>query len=429
MTFRSENTKGRRVSGIKTAFISILTAVAILLTASCSAVKNDPSPAVTTPTAASTQETAQVTDAEPTPEPTQEPTAEPTAEPTEEPTPEPTQVPTEVPTPDPTRQPTPPRPTIPEATPYATPDNGTTYDIVVSVVGDCMLASYKNEDAENGFKEYANREDPKYFLEEVAPFFLADDLTVANLECVLTDRELEPIEKSGSPVYWYRGKTDNTRILTQQGVEAVSLANNHLGDYGEAGRRDTVEAVKNAGLLYAGWGEAFRYEKNGFVISVICVNMYSYWETEDIIKIIDSESAETHFQIVFFHGGKMKIHEPEEWKIKAAHRLVDAGADLVLGAHPHVLQPREIYKDADIVYSIGNFCYGGSRRPENRTIIYQTTLTVDKESGKLVSKNSELIPCYVYTAEVNNFRPAPITDEAEYKKVIDFMNWKIDSPV
>ncbi len=367
-----------------------------------------------------------------TPSPSPLPTDTPTPVPTDTPVPTATltPVPTQpAPTATPVVTPTPVRPTVPDATPYATPDDGSTFDIVISMVGDCMLASYKNEDAENGFKEYANREDPKYFLEKVAPIFKSDDLTIANLECVLTDRDLPPVEKSGDPVYWYYGKTANTRILTEQGVEAVSLANNHLGDYGEEGRLDTVKAVSDAGLLYAGWSETFYYEKNGYKIAVICANMYSTSGGNAIVELVKQESQRSDFQIVFFHGGKMKIHEPEEWKINVAHKIVDAGADLIVGAHPHMLQPREIYNGVDIVYSLGNFCYGGSRRPENRTIIYQTTLTVNIEDGKLISKNSELIPCYVYTASVNNFQPAPITDPEEYRRVIDFMNWQTDSPL
>ena len=395
-------------------------------------------PAAETPSAASEAPSDEPSPTEePTPEPTPEPTAEPTEEPTptpeptEPPTPEPTPTPTEAPTPTKvaTIAPTPERPTPAEATPYATPADGSTFDIVINVVGDCMLASYKNEDADNGFKEYANREDPKYFLDKVAPFFESDDLTIVNLECVLTDKNLPPIEKHEATPFWYYGKTANTRILTEHGVEAVSLANNHMYDYGDQGLIDTVEAVKKAGLLYAGWEETFYYEKNGFRIAVICTNFYVGGEADGISNLVKEASKVSDFQIVFYHGGKMKIHEPEQWKIKGAHKIVDAGADLILGAHPHVLQPREIYNGVDIVYSLGNFCYGGSRRPENRTIIYNTTLTVNAADGSLVSTHSELIPCYVYTADVNNFQPAPITDPAEYQKVIDFMNWQTDSPV
>ena len=102
------------------------------------------------------------------------------------------------------------------------------------------------------------------------------------------------------------------------------------------------------------------------------------------------------------------------------------GADLVLGNHPHVLQPREVYQGTEIVYSLGNFCFGGSRNPKNRTIIYQLILCI--EDGKLVDTASEMIPCYVYTGSVNNYCPAPITDEEQCRRVLDFMNGKAKLP-
>lgn len=137
--------------------------------------------------------------------------------------------------------------------------------------------------------------------------------------------------------------------------------------------------------------------------------------------------AESDFQVVFCHGGKEGVHAPEAWRIRASRRLVDNGADLVLGNHPHVLQPRETYQGREIVYSLGNFCFGGSRRPENRSVIYQLTLRI--EDGELADTSSELIPCYVHTGGgANNYCPAPITDEAQRLQVLAFMDGKAKLP-
>ena len=330
-------------------------------------------------------------------------------------------------TPAPSDTPTPgPEETPPDVTPEPSSE---TFDIEINVVGDCMLASYKNQDAEKGFKEYALREDPSYFLADVSAYFMNDDLTIANLECVLSDRELEPYDKPDEHPYWYLGPAANVRILTAGGVEAVSLANNHVFDYGEDGLADTVEAVSNAGLLWAGDYETFYYEKNGFRIAVICGQMLYRVQSDIICEAVRAASEESDFQIVYFHGGTMRLHYAEQWKKDCCRKIVDAGADLVLGAHPHVLQPIEVYNGVDIVYSLGNFCYGGSRGPENRTAIYNVVLTVDSGTGELRAKTSSVIPCYVYTADVNNFRPAPITDPDGYKKVIDYMYGLTDSPL
>ena len=301
-------------------------------------------------------------------------------------------------------------------------------ELKITIAGDCMLASYKNEDSNNGFKEYANREDPAYFLSKVNSYFMEDDLTVVNLECVLSDKKLTPVEKSGDRVFWYLGKTSNTDILTVAGVEAVSLANNHTGDYGSTGKKDTIAAVEAAGLLYSNDSKTFYYEKDGFTVAVICNGLWGEWQAKNIVKRIEEASEKSDFQIVYYHGGKERLHAPEDWKVRASRSMVDAGADLVIGNHPHVLQPREVYNGVEIVYSVGNFCYGGSKRPENRTIIYQTTLTIEKGSNTVVGKQSEIIPCYVYTGDVNNFQPAPIEDEEEKQIVLDFMDGKRELP-
>lgn len=124
----------------------------------------------------------------------------------------------------------------------------------------------------------------------------------------------------------------------------------------------------------------------------------------------------------------MFVHEPDDFKVRGAHNAIDAGADLVVGCHPHCLQPSETYKGKTIVYSLGNFCYGGTKRPENRTVIFKWGIDIDVKTKEIESDTPEFIPCYVYTGDVNNFQPAPITDEVERQNVIDFMNGLRTSP-
>ena len=303
------------------------------------------------------------------------------------------------------------------------------FDIVVSIAGDVMLASYRNELTASNFSAYARAQEATYFLQNVRSLFEADDLTVVNLENVLTDRALEEREKDHDPAYWYRGPSSNAEILTSSGVEAVSLANNHTGDYGPEGARDTVKAVEKAGLLYGSNDRTFYFEKGGYRIAVICHGLWNERQAGDIVRRIRAAEEESDFQIVFYHGGKEKAHAPEEWRQRASRRLVDEGADLVIGNHPHVLQPRETYNGTDIVYSMGNFCYGGSKYPENRTIIYQLTLHVGAD-GALETKSGDIIPCYVYTGESgNNYCPGIIEDETVRQKILDFMDGKTTSPI
>ncbi len=208
------------------------------------------------------------------------------------------------------------------------------FDIVVSIAGDVMLASYRNELTASNFSAYAKAQEATYFLQNVRSLFEADDLTVVNLENVLTDRALEEREKDHDPAYWYRGPSSNAEILTSSGVEAVSLANNHTGDYGPEGARDTVKAVEKAGLLYGSNDRTFYFEKEGYRIAVICHGLWNERQAGDIVRRIRAAEEESDFQIVFYHGGKEKAHAPEEWRQRASRRLVDEGADLVIGNHP-----------------------------------------------------------------------------------------------
>ena len=304
-----------------------------------------------------------------------------------------------------------------------------TFDIDMTFVGDCILSTYKGQYYEGSFSWYAANYPNTYFFEKVQDYFSNDNFTVVNLENVLTDNDLSEVWKDHSPAYWYKAPTSNANILTASSIEAVSLANNHFGDYGNQGRIDTMNAVSAVGLPYGTNDETIYLEKDGYTIAVICHGLWSEWQASQIITRIEEASQKSDYQIVFYHGGTERIHSPEQWKIRASRSLVDAGADLVIGNHPHVLQPMEMYNGVRIIYSLGNFCFGGSKSPENRTIIYQLHLTIDKKTGELDSWTDEIIPCYVYTGNTNNWQPAPITDEVVKQKVIDFMNWEVDSPL
>lgn len=258
--------------------------------------------------------------------------------------------------------------------------------------------------------------------------FANDDFTTINLENVFTDKELKEIDKGYTPAFWFRSKTDNVKIITSSSIEGVSIANNHTGDYGAQGYTDTNETVEKAGINYGNHEKIMYYEKNGFKIAVVCCGLWSMNELDFVKGKLAEATQKSDYQIIYFHGGKERIYAPEKWKVDACHQLVDAGADLIVGNHPHVLQPLETYKGVEIVYSLGNFCFGGNKKPGRNTVIYQMKLVVDTDSLKVTASKSTLYPCYVFTGEWNNYQPCLIEDKAEKKKVLDFMNGKTDSP-
>ncbi len=307
------------------------------------------------------------------------------------------------------------------------------FEIQMHFVGDMLCATDERTHYENCFNDVADVEDPSYFLSEVSFLFKNDDLTIADAENVYSDSKNLQISEKGQSAdpnieaYWFKTKTKNARILKVGGIDYVSIDNNHINDYGPQGYKDTKKALDKVGV---DWGEQNKicyYEKDGYTIGVIGITMYQEGAVPTIKKHIKKASKESDYQIVYFHGGTEAIHKPEEWKVNACHKLIDAGADLVIGDHPHVLQPLEKYKGKTIIYSMGNFVFGGNRHPENRTMIYQHTLTID--DGKVSKEKGKIIPCYVYTGPTNNWKPKIITNKRERKKVKDFMKGKADSPL
>lgn len=316
-----------------------------------------------------------------------------------------------------------------EVTP-SVPIKNNDFKITLSFAGDMVLAAYEGQPGKGTFEEYVQNNSYDYFLSKVAHIFKNDDFTFTNLENVMSDStDLQKKVKDYSPAFWFKSDTERIKILSESGVEGVTLNNNHTFDYGERGFRETANAVENAGMQYGYNDKIMYFEKQGFKISVVCVALWYSGNTKNAVNLLNAAKENSDYQIILFHGGTEKVHNPDKFKVDAAHALVDAGADLVVGSHPHVLQPKEVYNGVEIIYSLGNFCYGGSRYPENRTIIYQMTLDINEEK-QLVKSSSQIIPCYVHTGKsTSNFQPAIVEDEAIKQQILSFMNGEIESPI
>lgn len=295
--------------------------------------------------------------------------------------------------------------------------------ITMTFVGDCMLATDRGGEWEGSFNLLAKQVEPTYFLGNFIELFEDDDWTIANLENVFTDDpNVKTRAKGYTPAYWYKSGTENTAILTESSVEVVSLANNHSEDYGAKGYADTRDALDNAGVIWGDNDKIVVLEKEGYKIAVYCCTFY--YSSYDTIISKKLAEVEADYKIVYFHGGTERVHEPDPWKAVGARRMIDNGADLVIGGHPHVLQPVEIYKGKTIVHSLGNFCFGGSKSEENRTMVYRLYLTFT--DGVLTAEADEIIPCYLYS---DPYKPAIITDQTDYDAVMAFLNGETDSPM
>lgn len=279
--------------------------------------------------------------------------------------------------------------------------------ITISAAGDCTLGTDSSFDQSTSLNAYYNSNGAAYFLQNVKSIFEADDLTIVNMEGTLTESDARQ-----DKTFAFKGPGEFTQILTSASVEAANLANNHSRDYGEQSYTDTVNYMEDAGITTFGYERTAVMDVNG--VKVGLVGTYELadgmgCETEMIENIRQVESQGAQVVIVSFHWGMEKENYPNDNQKNLAHSAIDNGADLVLGHHPHVLQGIEKYKGKNIVYSLGNFCFGGNSNPSDKdTMIFQQTFTI--ENGQLVEDDvTNIIPCSVSSDPgYNNYQPTPL---------------------
>ncbi len=293
-------------------------------------------------------------------------------------------------------------------------------------LGDCILSSNADDSRTGTFKEYAEKMEPSYFFEKAVPYYSDSDFVIANSEFVLSDRDLAKTRKDGT-AFWFRSPTSYADIFREGGIDMVTIANNHTNDYGKEGYEDTKAALDSAGIMWGDIENPVYVKKDGITFGIICTKMFGKEFDPIITPVVEDVTANSDIQIMFFHGGTEKTHAPEDWLREMCHKYADMGIDLIVGSHPHVLRPMENYNGTDIIYSLGNFCYGANRLPENRTVIFTETFTFD-EDGSYISQDEQFIPFYVYQGASNNWQPAPVTDPYDYSRTMAFMYGASDLP-
>lgn len=294
----------------------------------------------------------------------------------------------------------------------------------LSFIGDCIFGDNTGKFSDESFAGMAARLDHSYFFSKVYDVLSADDLTIANFECVLSDRELEKTAKDYKPAFWFKANASDADILTLGSVEVASVVNNHVYDYKEEGYLDTVAALKAQGIYASEELSPVYIEKKGITIGILSCNLWAEYQAGPIVTALEDMQDKCDYKIVFFHGGEEGVHEPDNYKIDACRYLAQSGlCDLIVGSHPHVLQPLEVVNEVPILYSLGNFCYSANNYPENKTVIFQVEITKD---GADLSTAVNLIPCYVYTGSINNYQPAVMTDQGDIDEVLGMMSGPVE---
>ena len=215
-------------------------------------------------------------------------------------------------------------------------------------VGDIMLA--------RGVEWRIAKEDVEYPLEDVVDFLSAPDLTIGNFEGTVreeTNQELDGFTFDTTPAI--------AEMVYRAGIDAVSLSNNHSDNYGSDVLKSTRSTLSNIGFTVFGdpYQSAQYVERvtiHGLPISFIGFHAFGE-KPESILPVIAAEKAAGNFVVVFPHWGNEYETTPSIAQVEAAHAFIDAGADAIIGAHPHVIQTYENYRGVPIIYSLGNFLF------------------------------------------------------------------------
>ena len=294
--------------------------------------------------------------------------------------------------------------------------------LTLSVVGDCTLGTDETFDYDTSLNAYYENYGADYFLQNVRSIFSADDLTIANFEGTLTDSD-EREDKT----FAFKAPASYASILSGSSVEAVNTANNHSHDYGDQGFDDTLAALDDAGIVHFGYDETAVMDIKGIKVGMVGIyELYDHLDREQQLKdnIAKVQADGAQLIVVIFHWGNETETVPDSNQTTLGRMAIDLGADLVCGHHPHVLQGIETYKGKNIVYSLGNFCFGGNSSPSDMdTMIYQQTFTIDADGGKN-DNVTNIIPCSISSAAYdgyNNYQPTPAEGD-EATRILEKIN-------
>ena len=278
---------------------------------------------------------------------------------------------------------------------------------VISFTGDCTLGRYNESEEQGRFPSvYRASGSLTYPFDRTGGIFAADSLTVINFEGTLTDSV-----KHRDKTFFFRGDPALAEMLPASSIECAVVANNHSSDYLEKGYEDTVSHLDRSGVAAVEHGVT-RYIRVGqFETAMIAASCVGTGFTEEISNMLLDRIAESKergaLAVVNLHWGEEGSATPAQWQRDAAHRLIDGGADLIIGHHPHVAQGIEMYNGKYIAYSLGNFAFGGNRTVNSPlTLILRARISAAPDGTPQVTGIS-MLPCRTTSSgtRVNNYQP------------------------
>ena len=334
----------------------------------------------------------------------------------------PTPVPTATPVGyTPTPEPPPPTP-VPSATPRYEADGSVV--ITLTAVGDVTIGRNAQYSGTSIFEKELARQnnDINFIFRNVKDILSSDDVTIVNFEGVLAEEYSIPSNKRENS-FLFIAPTNYVDALVNNSVEVATIENNHIDDFGAAGRKSTQQTLGDAGITWADEYNMATYEVQGVRIAVLSYKTFDYYDTlnSKVPVQVAAAKADHDVVVVCYHWGAEKDYYPNDRQEKLAHATIDAGADLIIGHHSHRINPIEKYNGKYIVYSVGNFSFAGNNKPDDMsTFIFQTRFRI--KNGEIIANPFRIIPCRISSkTDYNDFAPTPYTEQLRIDNVIKTM--------
>ena len=295
-----------------------------------------------------------------------------------------------------------------------------TETITLTLGGDAVLGTreawWQREDA---LPAYLEKYGMAYPFSGLSDVFTADDMTFINLECTLkANRQGENTTK----LYRFRGLPSYAQILNEGSIEQVNIANNHYVDYDYAGRNETREALEAAEIPYSGYGYTYVWECKGHKIGFAGCRETIYRQNKQVIEDDIRQLREQGCEVVIYSCHWGTEYEPTHNKLQEEMAAVAAaaGADLVVGNHPHVVQGVSEVSGTPVLWSLGNLMFGGTidMTTFDAVLIRAELLFENDEYRGITLRYLPILTSSVAASGVNDYRPV-LAEEEDAERIYD----------
>jgi hypothetical protein len=297
--------------------------------------------------------------------------------------------------------------------------------ITISAIGDITIGRNAQHAGVSIFDKELKKhnDDIAFVFKNIVSFLEADDMTIANFEGTLSDDYKIPSNKANND-YLFIAPTSYVQALSAGSIEAVSLENNHVRDFGDDGYSSTIRTLENAGIVWGNSVHVGYFNAQGIRIAMLAYQTFNGVYPallEQVPKDVAQAKQDSDLVIVSFHWGDELDYKPNENQQMLGKATIDAGADLVLGHHSHRINPIEEYEGKYIVYSLGNIAFAGNAKPSDMsTFIFQARFR--QKDGLITNAGFRIIPCRISSrTDYNDFTPTPFEQQIHIDNVISML--------